>query len=135
MKKLLAALTILLFSAPALADHMPLMNGKNYTDPVVSCSTADSAIKYIVDLKHVVTEQFTKDSIITAATNNNCVYQLQHFTYIEKEYVCSFSVLYRSFTLLDTEIEGIEQFIVVFARANNMFKPCLKVEEMEKLIE
>jgi len=130
MKKLLATLGLFfLLMSPALAGHYTLEHGKSYTSSMMSCASRTDAMGFIHAINQ--TQQHTMAIII----DNNCVPRSQRFTYINEEYVCSFSVQDRNYTLLNTEVEGIKQFIIVQSLANNMFEPCLEVKEMEKTIQ
>ncbi len=126
MRKLFVILgTIFLLASPALAANKALEHGKSYTASIVSCNTKDDTMQHIRDISQIQAP-YTMDSIMATITDNNCVTQPQHFTYIDEEYVCSFSIQNNNYTLLDTEVEGIEQFIVVRGLAGTMFKPCLE---------
>lgn len=130
MKELLIILAIVsafvLLTLPAAANKLTinmLEHGKSYTNPIVSCNTADDVMNHIRDINQIQ-GQYTLDNIKAAITDNNCVSQSsQHYTYIDKEYVCSFSIQDKHFTLLNTKIEGIKQFIVVHGLPNNI-KSC-----------
>jgi len=140
MNKLLATLGLLfLLTSPASAHSGSMTNktlehGKSYTTSIVSCNTKDDAMKHIRDISQIQAP-YTMANIMATIIDNNCVNQPQYFTYVNEEYVCSFSIQNNNYTLLDSEVEGVKQFIVVRGLANNMFEPCLEVKEMEKTIK
>ena len=134
MKKLLLMLSLIFLTSPAMANTFTLEHGKSYTDHIISCSTKEDVMQHIRDISQVP-EPFTTANVMATITDNNCVLQKQHFTYINEEYVCSFSLHNRNFTLLNTKVEGIEQFIIVQALAIYMVEPCLETKEMEKNIK
>lgn len=120
MKELLIILgTIFLLISPALANE-PLEHGKSYTNAIISCNTADDAMNHIRDISQIE-GQYTLDKVMATITDNNCIAQSsQYYTYSDKEYVCSFSIQNRHFTLLNTEVKGIKQFIVIHGSPNNV---------------
>ena len=120
MKKLLATLGLFLFLISPASAHggsmtnKALEHGKSYTKSTVSCSTRRDVMQHIYAINHLQ-GPLTKDRVMATIIDNNCITQPQHFTYINEEYICSFSIRNRSFTLLDTEVEGIKQYIIVNA--------------------
>ena len=135
MKKLLLMLSLIFLTSPALAndaDPYILEHGKSYTDAIVSCASKTD----VMGLIHAITsESGGRPNLDIATENNNCVFQVQHFVYLKEDYVCGFNVVYSSFTLLNTEVEGIKQYIVVYAYApitlTNNIRPLQCIQERQ----
>ncbi len=125
MKKLLTILGLFLFlisPAPAhsgLLDNKTLEHGKSYTDYIISCNTKGNVMQHIRDVSQIPENQFTADNVMATIIDNDCTSQKQYFTYIDKEYVCGFSMRNNNFILLNTEVEGIKQYIII----NNTIAP------------
>lgn len=123
MKKLLLILSLIFLTSPALADHIVLKHGQSYTDPVVSCGTLIDAKRYIITIQIIANfdNTMSPEKALTEAQNNNCIFQLQHFVYLQNDYVCGFSILKKyNHSLLYTEVEGIKQYIIVYATASKV---------------
>lgn len=135
MKKLLLILSLIFLTSPALADHIVLKHGQSYTDLVISCGTLIDAKRYINTIQIVANfdNTMSPEKALTEAQNNNCIFQLQHFVYLQDDYVCGFSILRYKHSLLYTEVEGIKQYIIVYATASRtdttrLLIPCIPAE-------
>ena len=129
MIKLLATLGLFLFlTSPASAGHYTLEHGKSYVAEIVSCASKTDTMFFIHAIQlESATSALSASTMRITAQNNNCVLQVQHFHYLKKDYVCGFTVnepneelnnlnvVYKNFTLLNIEVEGIKQYIVVYA--------------------
>lgn len=126
MRKLLATLGLFfLLISPALADHKMLRDGRDYTEYVVTCNTETDFREYMNDVKRLsmLEGRLTEEVVKIATKNNNCVYGIQYFVYKEGEYLCSFSILYYNFAVLQTE----KQFLIVPALIVRGYIPCVTV--------